>query len=80
MLESVMSWCSGHASQQTGLEITWKDRFKFSATTALAYKENSKLSTTSQSEGVMVTNDPFHALLKMWNSENTADFFLKIMI
>lgn len=78
MLESVMSWCSVHASQQTGLEITWKDKLKFSATVALAYKENSKLSI--QSEGVMVTNEPFHVLLKMWESENTADFFLKIMI
>lgn len=49
---TVMSWWSIHASQQTGFEVTWKDTLKFRATMIWACKENSKLSTTSQGEGL----------------------------
>lgn len=48
---TVTSWCSVHAPQQTGLEITWRDTLKFRATMILACNESPKLSPSSEGEG-----------------------------
>ena len=52
-------WCSGRAPQQTGLEITPRERLEFCASVVLAWEGNSTLSHRP-GWGRMVTNEPLH--------------------